>query len=206
MEALSVLDAQCVSCDNIRLFLETLVIEAEDSTLLSAAVDVQKAFESDYDRIAETITTICGEVVSGSASALKYSYVVGSSNPLVWAIDMGISLGDMVFHTGDIDEKAIGTIAMGFAADYISTSLNYCSRDDGKYKSLSKEGHSLTEILCQLRIIGENKYYETSEARFIKLNAKDIKEYVIDTIDTLKRMVDDYSLAAKVAYKGAKIK
>ena len=49
------------------LFLETLVIEAEDSTLLSAAVDVQKAFESDYDRIAETITTICGEVVSGSA-------------------------------------------------------------------------------------------------------------------------------------------
>ena len=92
-------------------------------------------FGLSYGRIAETITTICSEVVSGSASALKYSYVVGSSNPLVWAIDMGISLGDMVFHTGDIDEKAIGTIAMGFAADYISTSLNYCSRDKISCKS-----------------------------------------------------------------------
>jgi len=60
-------------------------------------------------------------------------------------------------------------------------------------------------VLCQLRLMAENNYWNMTDAAVTKVNKSEAKVDVIDNIKRVMAIVRKYGFSATAKYEGAKI-
>lgn len=157
------LDAEFAQYDYIMDYLDYVKNHSEITELREAASQVASAIDSDLSRTIQTAMAILDNVkdtVNAVGVATAVTALTESLGPVVWAVDFGIALGNILAGTGNLDEETLKLIALGNSAE------TYAKRVDS---TLVKDISSYTfylvddvdiqrlQLLAQLRIVGEDE-------------------------------------------------
>lgn len=209
LQAFSVINALNANYDKAATFLDAIIIYTENDDMLRAALDIKAALSDQFAAFLSGAAMICENVLEGATEAGKIA-LVSSLGPVAWAIDLGISLGDMVFNTGEVDTLSLYTIALGDAAVCVSKSAaNIVEKDTDLFYIIKEYYMTKIEILCSLRIVGENNFYAASNARglILKLfgSQSDIEDTCKNNIKNVCKVAEKSNIYVNPYYEGYEV-
>ncbi len=163
VQAYAALDTECAQYDYIIQMLEAIEDHSDNEELRDAASEVKYAMNSDAQRFMQA----AGDCVKAVATAAT-SYAIGKAvealtkhvNPVFWAIDAGIAVGDVLFGTGALAEESLRVIALGGAARSLCTEVRTGVVEDTDifYTLTSRCDKTHLQLLGQLRVCGEDAF------------------------------------------------
>lgn len=211
LELYAALDVGYTQYVELEELFSAISIYSDNEELKSAAIDVKYAISDDFSKCISEMGTIMGDI-GESGLELAYLLTISKVGTVGLALSAGWSIGDMIFNTGTINEELLKVIAYGDVAVAYSESLEDAIRYDcSPYYYICDES-MLTElqILGQLRVVGEDKYAETSNERsflikwlgsLVECSQKDIEELCEDTIDEVIRRCDILKIVVSKKFK-----
>lgn len=143
--------------------LDAVIEYTDNSDMRKAAKNLKNAIGSEIEKHLLISRRVTEEIVSGTAQfSINYSF--GEAGPVGFAIMAGITVGELLWHTGSVDTQSLATIAMGDInicyAEYVSSFLE---DDNEKYYVLSDDSYYRMSVLAQTRIVGENEFNKTAQ-------------------------------------------
>lgn len=195
-EMIQMWSSLCVGITDIaemKEFIGWMWYRGDTNELSTAAADVRYYLEQEFNNVEELIEMIAMDAAEG-ASTLIVDMLLSGSGPLGWAISLGTSLGDMMFGTGDMNEKLLAVIAYGDLASKNADFLRMSLAVDSVEYYVVQSGSSITQfqMLAQARIVGEDKYIEAGDergavaktiAKWLGESQSELKETCLDNID-----------------------
>ena len=209
--ALSAIYGQSELYDEYADLIKHAYHATNNSSNKKALREIMNAMDNERDKFNSYINTIIKNALSDSAQFLMSGVIDKIGNPLLVAMELGLSIGDFIFHTGSLDECAIHTIAIGdlanSIADYIQANT-YQEKGDHLNTWFYGNFYNQLSALCQLRIVAENYAYETVDEMVIKIDKKteeEEKENIIENIKRVREIIKEHDFNAKVNYKGSNV-
>lgn len=202
----SVINSQNMNYDFANTMLNSIICYSKNTYLVLSASDLNLVLMSKKAEFVSNSIKLYNDIQTGG---IKIGLLIlAEDNPYIWAVELGLTLGDLVFRVGNLDTLSIKTFAYGDAAVCLSKSLlNSLEKDTDLFYILDDNSRVKMQVLCQIRIVGENSFYETSKARpwFIELyqnNQTEATELCIDHIQGVYRISKKYYLYASPYYNG----
>lgn len=159
------LDAGFMQCAEVDEFLESIIENSDIEEMREAATDVKEMLEDDSEKMLNEAISIAIDLKKGAINA-GVTYALTHLGPIGWAVYLGWGLGNLAFGTGQIDEKALGVIAYGNGAKCYSESIKeQLSNDTDEFYMCPEELKGQLQLLGQLKIVGEDKFCETTNSR-----------------------------------------
>ncbi|HBZ52205.1 MAG TPA: hypothetical protein DEO82_00370, partial [Eubacterium sp.] len=212
LKALSVLDAQYSIYEDYEDMLLIMSSTSKNKYNKDALLEIRNAMKDEEAKRDEKIIMIAEDIIGGGVEGLINIGVgeIGMSNPLVWGIALGISIGDAIFNVGNTDEKAMYTISIGDSANALRKITSSMLSDkmfdyNQKYYKVDDKTYMYLSALCQFRIISENLFYDMSDSAVIKVNKGKIKSDIKSNIRIVIGIIKDNDFSAIANYNGAKV-
>lgn len=174
-------------------FIGYMWLRGDANQLTAAAEDVRYYLNREFNDLASLFEMVSTDVSEGARTILL-DIGLSKGGPLGWAIGIGSSLGDMMFGTGDMNEKLLAVIAYGDLttknAEFLRMSLKVDSVD--YYVLLSGSSITQFQLLAQARIVGEDKYVEAGDergsvaktiAKWLGEGQSELREMCVDNIN-----------------------
>ena len=175
--------------DNSLYILQTIIDHSNIDEMRNAAKNLKKTVENDRETFADVWRPLASAAVeTGKTVGVGLAVKSGAKfGPWLWAVDLGISLGNVAWHIGELDNKVLTCVALGNASECLSGVLSSHMYVDGNgYYSVNDEGIDLINQLAQLRIYGEDQFKSTT-ARYPGL------------IDKLYEIIEDDKLSTSTS-------
>lgn len=143
--------------------LNAIIDYSDNSDMRTAARNLKTVMANNYESYLHEAWIITENVVGGAAK-FGLTYALGHAGPVGFAIGAGLAIGDLLFHTGSIDTQSLATISMGdLGVSYRKYVQNKLSEDGVVYYTISGDNYYRLSVLSQIRIVGENEFYETAD-------------------------------------------
>lgn len=163
--ALSTVDKEY---NKTNIMLNSLIDNTNIDELKKAAKNVKSVIyeaQASCDTMKNTFLNDC--IISGSIGVARV--VASYLNPACCAVDLGLTVGNICWHTGNIDNDSITAIAYGELGTCLSkTMIDFEKYDSVAYYALDENGIDCANVLSQLRIVAEDSLCTvTSQYNFI---------------------------------------
>lgn len=207
VQAFSVINAENMNYEKAFIMLNAIIENSENEELVAAATDIKYSMINQYTAFISNAEMIYEDVAIGVTQGGKIA-IVAELGPLAWAVDLGLSLGDLMFNTGEVDELSLCTIALGDSSVCVSKEVeNALITDTQLFYILTDDIRENLEILCQLRIVGENAFCEAADTRsfILKLftgSQSEIEEICRDNITTVYDKALKHGIYVNPSYNG----
>lgn len=190
-------DAEIEQYAEIEHLLSSIILHSDNAELGVAASDIKIALSSDIGMCVSEMITITSDIQEG-ACELTFAVLANKTNAYVWAAYFGWSLGELISHTGEVNENLLYVIAYGDAAtSYVTGGKYLFTKETEGFYLIDEEDLNYIQVLGQLRIVGEDKYAYTADSRsgfrkwledFSGITQSDIEKDCRETIDKVERL------------------
>lgn len=190
-------DAEIEQYAEIEHLLSSIILHSDNAEMGTAASDIKIALSSDIGMCVSEMMTITSDIQE-RVCELTFAVLANKTNAYVWAAYFGWSLGEVISHTGEVNENLLYVIAYGDAAtSYVTGGKYLFTKETEGFCLIDEEDLNYIQVLGQLRIVGEDKYAYTADSRselrkrlegIGGISQKDIEQTCIDTIDKIERL------------------
>lgn len=216
-KAYSAIDAECAQYEYIEEMLKDIIIYNENYGVKAAALEISSAIEADSDRLLQEVTAIMVNMITtGTELGIEEGIdrLTIKFGPLVWAIDAGISIGDMMFGTSAVVEETLRIIALGDAARTWNFAVTrYLKADTSLFYNYTPVcGREHLQLLGQLRICGEDAVARgNDESGIVKKGINRViygpqskyEEYLKSSIDKVVQVSFKYNIIVAKYFDGS---
>lgn len=211
VSALSCIYAEEMQYAKSAEMLHVIIDYSKNSDMRTAASNILFSLDKEWAQFANEAIVVLEDVVSGTARFLLTGGV--EMNPIAVAVVAGLVIGDCLWNVSSIDQQSLYTIAMGDAACCLSAYVGAkMTTDASYYQHIADDNFCLISLLCQLRIVAENQFYDTAQCYSAIMDwVTDIKalskETCANNIERIYNITQKYpnQLICQPNYEGASV-
>lgn len=208
-------DAGIQQYEELSYFLDVIKNESLDSNLKSAVNDLRMLLTSDMESSISEIDVFFENVNEGIIDT-GFSIILTKCGPIGWSMDLGLSIGDFISNTGELNEKLLYVLAIGeatLAYEYFKYDMtrSIISLEEIYYE-LDDSSAPMLAMYAQLRIVGEDYYAQASDSRgFItdvlaKVSGdtkKEVNSYCRENITYIYDLCNEMKITVAKKYKNS---
>lgn len=196
-------------------FLDTV----EDTTLNNSMEDAVGNIKYALSKDVSSMSSILDYFFKNADSAVLESATAAAlakCGPIGWSVELGLSVGDLIFNTGNLNENLIYVLAYGeaviaykyFTGDTDSVIESF----DTTYYEMTSWTSNLFSIYAQLRIVGEDYYAKASNSRNILTKVvaglcgegqDEVEDYCRQNIDNIVSLCLNIGVPVVKKYSGS---
>lgn len=158
------LDSVQLQYNKSLIFLDAVIDGTEKSTLKSAAKNIRKVVIGEKSACEQKLQTCIIDSVQGLVGS-EIRVITAYMNPLACAIDLGLTLGETLWHTGQVDDAAFEMLALGDSAICLNDVVGSMIHTDTiTYYYIEDEAIDYINTLAQLRIVSEDAAIDVNDS------------------------------------------
>lgn len=197
LQAYSRIDSEINNYEYVIDYLNSIVKEGKSTEMREAARQLIAAYESNCFKFVEALSDF---VVDFELLVLqKQIDDLIAEVPVLLAINLGLSIGNMIWNIEKIDKETLSIIAIGDSTQAYGKRIeSRMVHDSLMYPSYMVDSQDLCmlELLGQMRIVGEDLSGKTNDdncfiltwivEKLYKITAEELEEDLRDTVETVE--------------------